>query len=155
MKNTLENKRFTDDKGNAVTDLIAVINNPITDTYRAKVLDITDFGANPEAIADMDSAEISNFIDELGMNNVDDIVSAFQTIKQYLESFTDTKDPLADFLALAIDVEIAVNGGTIAVDIGDGFEDLVDYNAEGIVSTTNAITCRAEYNAEFFADDKE
>ena len=67
MNNQFENVYFTDDKGQNITDLTAVINNPITDEYRAKVLDITDQGANPEAIADMDSAEISAFIDDLGL----------------------------------------------------------------------------------------
>lgn len=153
MNNQFENVYFTDDKGRNITDLTAVIHNPITDEYRAKVLDITDQGANPEAIADMDSAEVSAFIDDLGLNNVDDIVQAFTSIKEYLESIADEYgDPLVDFLAVAIDVEIGLNGGTIAVDIGDVYDDFVDFNAEGIVSTTTALSAQAEYNSEAYAE---
>ena len=153
MNNQFENVYFTDDKGRNITDLTAVVNNPITDEYRAKVLEITDQGANPEAIADMDSAEISAFIDDLGLNNVDDIVQAFTSIKEYLESITDEyRDPLVDFLAVAIDVEIGLNGGAIAVDIGDVYDDFVDFNAEGIVSTTTALSAQAEYNSEAYAE---
>ena len=153
MNNQFENVYFTDAKGRNITDLAAVVMNPITETYRTKVLEITDQGANPEDIADMDSAEVSAFIDDLGLNNVDDIVQAFTSIKEYLESITDDyRDPLVDFLAVAIDVEIGLNGGAIAVDIGDVYDDFVDFNAEGIVSTTTALSARAEYNAEIYAE---
>ena len=59
---------------------------------------------------------------------------------------------MVDFLAVAIDVEIGLNGGTIAVDIGDVYDDFVDFNAEGIVSTTTALSAQAEYNAEVYAE---
>lgn len=146
MKNQTQNEYFTDGKGNVLTDLVAIVNSPIVDEYREKVLELTDFGSNIDGISAIDAEMVQAFIDGLGLTNTDDIVHCFATLKGYLASIADEYgDPICDFLEIAIAVAIEELGAKFLVDIGDTTTDEVEMST--MLANADAISEQAELNA--------
>jgi len=143
-ENNINNVYFTDDKGNTTTDAIAILNCPIVDTYRTKVLESTDYGTNADGIRNLDPSDLSAFIDEIGLTYADDIVTDLESLK----AFADTKDPLCDLISWVIEVEtnldtITAQAECNSIDIGDGFDDIIE-----VGNYTDDIVGLAEFNAE-------